>query len=80
MVPLDLNFSTLVVLVVLGVLTFFSARRMFRNGTCDCHKDAPRSGRASKASACSGCHCSSCAVCPTMGALDKRMDELVKRS
>ena len=68
MAPLDLNVSTVVVLAVLAGLAFLSARRMFRNGTCDCHKDNPRSksdANASQPAGCSGCSCASCGYCPS---------------
>lgn len=79
MAPLDLNLSTSIILVILAILAFLSARRMFRKGTCDCHKDNPRGKQRSQNSACSGCSCSCCVSCPSAEALSQCLDELVEK-
>ena len=79
MASLDLNVSTMIVLAVIAVLAFLSARRMFRKGTCDCHKDNPRGKKGSGSTGCGGCSCTSCASCPTSEAMSKRLTELVEK-
>lgn len=79
MASLNLNVSTVIVLAVIAVLAFLSARRMFRKGTCDCHKDNPRGGKGSGNTGCSGCSCSSCASCPSIEAMNKHLNSFVEK-
>lgn len=58
---LEFTPATVVVLLIIAVLAFLAARRLWRNGMCDCHKDDPRG------SSCSG----GCAGCAGCGAADR---------
>ena len=61
MLPIELSPATIIVALAVLALAFLAARRLHRNGTCDCHKDAPRTG------SCAG-SCPRCAGCPGCGA------------
>lgn len=66
MLSMEFSPATIIVALVLVALAFLAARRLYRNGTCDCHKGSPRGkGTHTQESAgCSGCNsCAACAGC-----------------
>ena len=74
MAPLDMNFSTAVVLLILAVLVALAVRRMIGRGLCDsggscycCHGGSPEGG-------CSGG--SHAGGCPTCSAVDKMVADM----
>lgn len=76
MAPLDLNFSTVVVLLILAVLVVLAVRRMVGRGLCDsggscdgCH------GGSAKGSCHDGAHGGGC---PTCSAVDKMVADMEK--
>lgn len=52
---LEFTPATVVVALVVAFLAFLAARRLWRNGMCDCHKDDPRGGCSGMCAGCSGC-------------------------
>ncbi|WP_070097586.1 FeoB-associated Cys-rich membrane protein [Eggerthella sp. YY7918] len=63
MLSMEFSPATIIVALALVVLVFLAARRLHRNGTCDCHKGSPR-GKGAHAQESAGCSgCSSCAAC-----------------
>ena len=72
MLALDMTPATVVVGLVVVALAFLAARRLRRNGTCDCHKGAP-SGESA------GCTCGgACASCSGCAATDHLVATLPK--
>lgn len=53
MAPLDINLSTVVVLLILGVLAFLAVRRIVRRGLCDSGGSCDSCGRSGGCSSCS---------------------------
>lgn len=52
MAPLDINASTIVVLLILGVLAFLAVRRIVRRGLCDSGGSCDSCGRSGGCSSC----------------------------
>ena len=69
MLALDLTPATVAVGLVVVALAFLAARRMWRNGMCDCHK-----GDDAHGGSCSG----GCAGCSGCGAAGKMVADLQK--
>ena len=68
MAPLDMNFSTAVVLLILAVLVVLAVRRMIGRGLCDgCH------GGSSGGGCHDGAHEGGC---PTCSAVDKMVADM----
>ncbi|HIT45428.1 MAG TPA: hypothetical protein IAC28_04965 [Candidatus Aphodovivens excrementavium] len=53
MAPLDLNFSSLVVLLAVVALAFLAVRRIVRRGLCDSGGTCDSCGKAGGCSSCS---------------------------
>lgn len=53
MAPLDLNVSTITVLLILGVLAFLAVRHIVRRGLCDSGGSCDSCGNAGGCSSCS---------------------------
>ena len=65
MAPLDMNFSTAVVLLILAVLVVLAVRRMIGRGLCD------------SGGSCDGCHDGAHdGGCPTCSAVDKMVADM----
>lgn len=63
MLGLEFTPSTVAVLLIVIALAVLSARRMWRNGMCDCHSDDPRGKKhAGGCAGCAGCGAASAMV------------------
>lgn len=70
MLALDITPATVVVGLVVIALAFLAARRLRRNGTCDCHKGSSPNGESAGCACGGGCAgCSGCAAADHMVAI-----------
>lgn len=76
MAPLDMNFSTAIVLLILAVLVVLAVRRMIGRGLCDSGGSCGSCHGGSSGGGCHGGAGNHDGGCPTCSAVDKMVADM----